>query len=123
MYSVKVQGSKGWRVAVEKSLQACLALVDGLRCNYRIVRDDMLLLLEQLELRIVAQSKLLGKPLRDYRYLQGKRVAKQFPVIDAKHVQLILDLATFPRVAELAAVADDWQPVREALQTRSRRAS
>lgn len=105
MYSVKVQGSKGWRVAVEKSLQACLALVDGLRCNYRIVRDDMLLLLEQLELRIVAQSKLLGKPLRDYRYLQGKRVAKQFPVIDAKHVQLILDLASFPRVAELAAVA------------------
>lgn len=129
VYSVAVLGSNCWRFAYETSLQACLAMVDGLHCDYRVRGANGSELLAQTgsELQV---AKLCGKPLRDYRYLQGKRVEKQALDVRAAWARL-QELATFGKTAvvkvaaapaelpAVAAVADDWQPVREALQTRS----
>jgi hypothetical protein len=102
VYSVAVLGSKCWRFVYETSLQACFALVDGLHCDYRIRGADGSRLLSQDDSELQS-SKLCGKPLRDYRYLQCKRVAKQ--VVDVRAAwERMQELSNFGKVQVLQLV-------------------
>ncbi len=109
MFVVKVlsQTSGKWRFVREKSLQACFALVDGLVADYRIVKDH-LILLSQTACKISSLDASTRKPLRDYRYLQGKRTTKQVGTSGAA-VTRILDLQIFPRCNALPTNRQQWQ--------------